>query len=105
MRTGKSLGSKTVLFTQSKYGIDLADRTDLVPSILTAKHLDFLKAEPLTRLKPGVLDDGRMDASFLKAFLIHLWLDVVSFIRDFGVFICEICLQVQIARYTILHYQ
>ena len=25
-----------------KYGIDLADRTDLVPSILTAKHLDFL---------------------------------------------------------------
>ncbi|CAE7631905.1 unnamed protein product, partial [Symbiodinium sp. CCMP2592] len=71
-RTGKSLGSKAVLFTQSKYEIDPADRADLVPSILTAKHLDFFKAEPLTRFKPGVFDDGmlqRMDASFLKAFL------------------------------------
>ncbi|CAE6962830.1 unnamed protein product [Symbiodinium sp. CCMP2592] len=70
-RTGKSLGSKTVLFTQSKYEIDLADSTDLVPSILTAKHVDFFKAEPLTRFKPGVFDDGmlqRMDASFLKAY-------------------------------------
>ncbi|CAE7776876.1 unnamed protein product [Symbiodinium sp. CCMP2592] len=70
-RAGKSLGSKTVLFTQSKYEIDLADRTDLVPSILTAKHLDFFKAEPLTRFKPGVFDDGmlqKMDASFLKAY-------------------------------------
>ena len=57
---------------QSKYEIDLADRNDLVPSIVTAKHLDFFKAEPLTRFKPGVFDDGmlqRMDSSFLKAFL------------------------------------
>ena len=71
-RAGKSLGSKTVLFMQSKYEIDLADRNDLVPSIVTAKHLDFFKAEPLTRFKPGVFDDGmlqRMDSSFLKAFL------------------------------------
>ena len=71
-RTGKSLGSKTVLFVQSKYAIDMADRSDLVPSIVTAKHLDFFKAEPLTKFKPGVFDDGmlqRMDASFLKAFL------------------------------------
>ena len=71
-RTGKSLGSKTVLFMQSKFEIEAADRSDLVPSIVTAKHLDFFKAEPLTRFKPGVFDDGmlqRMDASFLKAFL------------------------------------
>ena len=71
-RTGKSLGSKTVLFAQSKFEIDLVERADLVPSILTAKHLDFFKAEPLTKFKPGVFDDGmlqKMDASFLKAFL------------------------------------
>ena len=71
-RTGKSLGSKTILFMQSKYEINEADRSDLVPSVVTAKHLDFFKAEPLTRFKPGVFDDGmlqRMDSSFLKAFL------------------------------------
>ena len=71
-RTGKSLGSKTVLFMQSKYEIEAAERTDLIPSIVTAKHLDFFKSEPLTKYKPGVFDDGmlqRMDSSFLKAFL------------------------------------
>ncbi|CAE7830488.1 unnamed protein product [Symbiodinium necroappetens] len=71
-RTGKSFGSKTVLFMQSKFEIDDADRSDLVPSIVTAKNLDFFKAEPLTRFKPGVFDDGmlqKMDSSFLKAFL------------------------------------
>ena len=71
-RAGKSLGSKTVLSMQSKFEIDAADRADLVPSIATAKHLDFFKAEPLTRFKPGVFDNSvlqRMDASFLKAFL------------------------------------
>ena len=50
-RTGKSLGSKTVLFKQSKYEIDLADRNDLVASIVTAKHLDFFKAEPLHQVQ------------------------------------------------------
>ena len=71
-RTGKSLGSKPVLFAQSKFEIDKAERGGLVPSIVTAKHLDFFKAEPLTKFKPGIFDDGmlqRMDASFLKAFL------------------------------------
>ena len=71
-RVGKSLGSKTVLFAQSRFEIEAANRTDLVPSIVTAKHLDFFKAEPLTKFKPGVFDDGllqKMDASFLKAFL------------------------------------
>ena len=69
---GKSFGSKTVLFAQSQFEIEQAARTDLVPSIVTAKHLDFFKAEPITKFKPGVFDDGllqRMDASFLKVFL------------------------------------
>ena len=71
-RVGKSLGSKTVSFCQSKYEIDAAGREDLVPSIVTAKHLDFFKSEPLTKFKPGIFDDGmlqKMDSSFLKAFL------------------------------------
>ena len=64
--------SKTLLFAQSRFEIEAANRTDLVPSIVTAKHLDFFKAEPITKFKPGVFDDGllqKMDASFLKAFL------------------------------------
>ncbi|CAE7554952.1 unnamed protein product, partial [Symbiodinium pilosum] len=75
-RTGKSLGSKTILLAQSKYEIDLAERVDFVPSIVTAKHLDFFKAEPLTRFKPGVFNDGmlqRMDASFLKEEDATVW--------------------------------
>ena len=43
-RTGKSLGSKTVLFMQSKYEIKESDRSDLVPSVVTAKHLDFFQS-------------------------------------------------------------
>ena len=58
---------------QSKFEITQDQREDeLIPSIVTAKHLDFFKAEPLTKYKPGVFDDGQMqknDASFLKAFL------------------------------------
>ena len=89
-RTGKSFGSKSVLFMQSKFEIDDADRSDLVPSIVTAKNLDFFKAEPLTRFKPGVFDDGmlqKMDSSFLKAFLnpsvacipyIKLWFSYIQ---------------------------
>ena len=61
-RVGKSVGSKTILFAQSRFEIDQANRADLVPSIVTAKHLDFFKAEPITKLQ-------RRDASFLKAFL------------------------------------
>lgn len=72
-RTGKSLGSKTIAFMQSKFEIIQDQREEeLIPSILTAKHLDFFKPEPLTKYKPGVFDDGQMqknDVSFLKAFL------------------------------------
>lgn len=70
---GKPLGSKTILFAQSKYEIEEANHIDLVPSsIVTAKHLHFFKAEPITKFNPGVFDDGlvqKMDAPFLKAFL------------------------------------
>jgi len=34
--------------------------------------MDFFKAEPITKFKPGVFDDGllqRMDAAFLKTYL------------------------------------
>ena len=61
-----------MLFAQSRFEIESAAREDLVPSIVTAKHLDFFKAEPISKFKPGVFDDGllqKMDASFLKAFL------------------------------------
>ena len=67
-RTGKSLGSKTVAFCQSKYEIEQADRDDLSPAIVTAKHLDFFKSEPVSKFKPAIFDDGmlqKMDASFL----------------------------------------
>ena len=57
-RAGKSLGSKTVLFAQSRFEIEAAARSDLVPSIVTAKHLDFFKAEPISKFQPGVFDDG-----------------------------------------------
>lgn len=68
------LGQKllTILFMQSRFEIAQAARNDLVPSSVTGKHLDFFKAEPLTKFQPGVFDDGmlhRMDASFDKAFL------------------------------------
>ena len=72
-RTGKSLCSKTIMMAQSKYEIDedkLGD--EMVPSMITAKFLDFFKAEPITKYKPGGFDDGVMhkqDSAFLKAFL------------------------------------
>ncbi|CAE7737794.1 unnamed protein product [Symbiodinium sp. KB8] len=60
-RTGKSLGSKTILFMQSKYEINEADRSDLVPSVVTAKHLDFSKEEDATvwaRYSSAQFDQG-----------------------------------------------
>ena len=53
-RTGKSLASKTIvlpiLIRDQRSG-----RDDLIPTIVTAKHLDFFKAEPLSKSKPGRL--------------------------------------------------
>ena len=71
-RADKSLGSKTVLFAQSRFENESAGREDLVPSIVTAKRLGFFKAEPISKFKPGGFDDvllPKMDASFLNAFL------------------------------------
>lgn len=45
-RAGKSLASKTALLAQSRFEISQDEGDDLVPSIVTAKHLDFFKAEP-----------------------------------------------------------
>ena len=87
-RVGKSVGSKTMLFAQSRFEIAEAERTDLVHSIVTAKHLNFFKAEPLFKFKPGVFDDGllqKMDASCLKAFLNPAvsWLNIANQFRLF----------------------
>lgn len=55
---GNSFISKTILFAQWKLEIAEADREDLVPATVTAKHLDFFKEEPITTFKRGVFDDG-----------------------------------------------
>ena len=50
---------------------DAADG-DEVASIVTAKYVDFLKGEPVTKKKPAVLDDAlvqTLTADLLKAFL------------------------------------
>ena len=60
-RTGKSLGSKITMMAQSKFEIDQDDKGDtLVPSMVTAKFLDFFKAENITKYKPAGFDDGVM---------------------------------------------
>ena len=71
-RTGKSAGSKIVAMTQSDYEIAQAENTDEEPGMVTAKHLDFFKGEPVTKFLPGIFDDGLMqkqDAAMLKGFL------------------------------------
>ena len=57
-RTGKFVESKIILFMKSKYEIDQVERTDLVPSIVMAKLLDFFKAELLIKFKAIIFDDG-----------------------------------------------
>lgn len=60
-RVGKSTGSKTVAFAISRFEISLSGQEDTVePAIVTAKHFDFFKAEPVTRVKPAVFDDGEL---------------------------------------------
>ena len=71
-QNGEIFGIKDHCFYQSKYEIDTEGREDLMPSIVIAKHLDFFKADPLCKYKPGIFDDGmlqRIDSSFQKAFL------------------------------------
>ena len=38
-------------FVQSKYEIDMADRSDLVPSIVTAKHLNSFQGGTLDQVQ------------------------------------------------------
>ena len=85
-RSGKSPGSKTILFALGKFEITQDERDeDMIPPIVTAKNLDFFKAEPPTKYKPGVFDDGQMQkndaSSFLKAFLnpSATWMQTNSF--------------------------
>ena len=65
-RIGKSHGNKTVAYTASGVEIDLAVALggigdgELIPQILTAKHLDFFKSPPVEKLCPAILDDGNL---------------------------------------------
>ena len=77
-RVGKSAGSKTLAFMMSRVEIAALEQSgdveagDVVPTIVTAKHFDFFKAEPVTRVRPAIFDDGELatqSASILKAFL------------------------------------
>ena len=68
----------------------------MVPTIVTAKHLHFFKAEPLTKFKPGIFDDGmlqKMDASFLEAFLnpSATWNKPKRFLHDSDTVIDDTC--------------
>ena len=84
-RTGKSLGSKITMMAQSRFEIDADDMGNtLVPSIVTAKFLDFFKAENITKYKPGGFDDGVMhkqdcDRKFLSTTPFPLY----SFRREY----------------------
>ncbi|CAK0892132.1 unnamed protein product, partial [Prorocentrum cordatum] len=77
-RVGKSAGSKTLAFMMSRVEIEALEQSgdaeagELVPTIVAAKHFHFFKAEPVTRVRPAIFDDGELSeqsASILKAFL------------------------------------
>ena len=109
-RTGKSLGSKTVLFCSRN------PNTRLTWQIAQTWFPPSLQRNTWTSLKRNPSPDLNQESSVMacckgwthpssRRFSIHPWLDIVSFIRDFGVFICEVCLQFEIAGYTVLDYQ
>ena len=56
-RTGKSTCSKTIGFAISAFQIDKHKRTDLRPSVITAKKVDFYRLEPGSKFKPAIGDD------------------------------------------------
>ena len=58
--SGKSMGSKTHGMHVSEFHIAKDERDDLVPSIVTAKNVDFFRGEPNTVYKPAVGDDWQM---------------------------------------------
>ena len=71
---GKSLvatthGFQVSIFQLKEGGFDLGEHE---PSILTARYLDMFRGEPVTKIKPGIYDDGKffeLDAPEVKAFL------------------------------------
>ena len=70
-RIGKSAGSKNIAFQQSQFEISAGGKDDLVASVLTAKNLDFFKAEPVTKFKPVIFWQLAIakNATMCKAFL------------------------------------
>ena len=72
-RVGKSAVSKIVAMAQVDYEISL-DEEDIgtEPGMVTAKHIDFFKAQPVTKKLAGIFDDGllhKQQPDVLKAFL------------------------------------
>ncbi|CAK0823725.1 unnamed protein product, partial [Prorocentrum cordatum] len=65
-RVGKSAGSKTLAFMMSRVEIEALDQSgevekgDLLPTVVTAKHFDFFKGEPVIRIRPAIFDDGEL---------------------------------------------
>jgi hypothetical protein len=72
-RVGKSAVSKTVAMAQADYEIAMdEDDTGSEPGLVTAKHMDFFKAQPVTKKLPAIFDDGllhKQEPDVLKAFL------------------------------------
>ena len=73
-RTGKSAVSNIVAMTQTDFEISQEENppADATPGMLTAKHMDFFKAQPITKRLAGIFDDGllqKQQADVLKAFL------------------------------------
>ncbi|CAK0895020.1 unnamed protein product [Prorocentrum cordatum] len=59
-RVGKSSASKTTCFAISAYQIDKHGRSDLKPSVVTSKRIDFFRLEPGSLFKPAIADDTVM---------------------------------------------
>ncbi|CAK0820171.1 unnamed protein product [Prorocentrum cordatum] len=71
-RVGKSTASKTIGFAISACQIDKNNRTDLRPSVVATKKIDFLRLEPGTAYKPAIADDAvltKWAPDEIKAFL------------------------------------
>ena len=70
-RVGKSTASKAAGFALSAFHIGKHERTDLEPSVVTAKRMDFFRLEPGTVFKPAIADDiplHKLDTDEVKAF-------------------------------------
>ncbi|CAK0808384.1 unnamed protein product [Prorocentrum cordatum] len=71
-RVGKSTASKTIGFAISACQIDKNNRTDLRPSVVTTKKVDFLRLEPGIVYKPAIADGtalAKWAPDEIKAFL------------------------------------